>query len=148
MALQRLSRLWDRALPSLRQQRQPEPAQRHCHLERAGQGAGIGHSPPYDSSDSQNLHNGTAIWNELGKVLGGMDSPIDRHPPAMLNAAISKPTHDRSSFMDLTPRSASIDLGIPMGSSSSPSCTNQGINNVVDSQTNSLPFTLNGLINH
>lgn len=110
--------------------------------------SGIGHSPPYDSGDGQNLHNGTAIWNELGKVLGGMDSPIDRHSPAILNAAISKPSHDRSSFMDLTPRSASIDLGIPMGSSTSPSCTNQGINNVVDSQTNSLPFTLNGLINH
>jgi len=109
--------------------------------------SGIGHSPPYDSGDSQNLHNGTAIWNELGKVLGGMDSPIDRHSPAILNAAISKPIHDRNSFMDLTPRSASIDLGIPMGSSTSPSCTNQGINNVVDSQTNSLPFTLNGLIN-
>merc|ERR1712088_520376 len=77
--------------------------------------SGIGHSPPYDSGDGQNLHNGTAIWNELGKVLGGMDAPID--------------------------------LGIPMGSSTSPSCTNQGINNVVDSQTNSLPFTLNGLIN-
>jgi hypothetical protein len=110
--------------------------------------SGIGHSPPYDSGDGQNLHNGTAIWNELGKVLGGMDSPIYRHSPAILNAAISKPSHDRSSFMDLTPRSASIDLGIPMGSSTSPSCTNQGINNVVDSQTNSLPFTLNGLINH
>jgi hypothetical protein len=107
--------------------------------------SGIGHSPPFDSGDHHSLHNG-ALWNELGKVLGGMDSPIDRHSPAILNAAISKPTHDRSSFMDLTPRSASIDLGIPMGSSSS-SNTNQGINNIVDSQTNSLPFTLNGLIN-
>lgn len=112
--------------------------------------SGIGHSPPYDSGDGGNLHSG-AIWNELGKVLGGMDSPIDRHSPAILNAAISKPNHDsRSSFMDLTPRSASIDLGIPMGnnsSSSSSSSTNQGINNMVESQTNSLPFTLNGLIN-
>lgn len=108
--------------------------------------SGIGHSPPYDSGDSANLHSG-AIWSELGKVLGGMDSPIDRHSPAILNAAISKPNHERSSFMDLTPRSASIDLGIPMGSSSSSSSTNQGINNLPDSQTNSLPFTLNGLIN-
>merc|ERR1712127_206464 len=109
--------------------------------------SGIGHSPPYDSGDGGNLHSG-AIWNELGKVLGGMDSPIDRHSPAILNAAISKPNHDsRSSFMDLTPRSASIDLGIPMGNNSSSSSTNQGINNMVESQTNSLPFTLNGLIN-
>jgi len=107
--------------------------------------SGIGHSPPFDSGDHHSLAGG-ALWNELGKVLGGMDSPSDRHSPAILNAAISKPTHDRSSFMDLTPRSASIDLGIPMGSSSS-SATNQGINNIVDSQTNSLPFTLNGLIN-
>lgn len=107
--------------------------------------SGIGHSPPFDSGEHHGLHS-SAIWNELGKVLGGMDSPIDRHSPAILNAAISKPNHDhRSSFVDLTPRSASIDLGIPMGNN-----TNQGINNInnmADSQTNSLPFTLNGLIN-
>jgi len=106
--------------------------------------SGIGHSPPYDSGDSQGGLHGGAIWNELGKVLGGMDSPVDRHSPAIHNAAISKPNHERSPFMDLTPRSASIDLGIPMGTNSSTS--NQGIN-MVDSQTNSLPFTLNGLIN-
>jgi hypothetical protein len=113
--------------------------------------SGIGHSPPYDSGDGPNLNSG-GIWSELGKysptelgkALGGLESPADRRSPAVLNAAISKPTQDRSSFMDLTPRSASIDLGIPMGSSSSSSSTNQGINNMVDSQINSLPLNLNG----
>lgn len=103
--------------------------------------SGIGHSPPFDSGDHHGLHSNSSIWTELGKVLGGMDSP-DRHSPAILNAAISKPTHERSSFVDLTPRSASIDLGIPLGNS-----TNHGITNMADSQTNSLPFTLNGLMN-
>merc|ERR1711962_256911 len=53
--------------------------------------SGIGHSPPYDSGDHHGLHSNSSIWTELGKVLGGMDSP-DRHSPAILNAAISKPT--------------------------------------------------------
>merc|ERR1719297_671730 len=57
--------------------------------------SGIGHSPPYDSAASVLGPNG-AIWNELGKVLGSMDSPTERHSPAILNAAISKPNPDRN----------------------------------------------------
>jgi len=100
--------------------------------------SGIGHSPPYDSADSVSGPNG-AIWNELGKVLGSMDSPTERHSPAILNAAISKPNPDRNV---LNPRSASIDLGIPMGNN-----LNNGINegSLSENQTNSLPFTLESL---
>jgi len=98
--------------------------------------SGIGHSPPYDSADSVSGPHG-AIWNELGKVLGNMDSPADRHSPATLNAAISKPNPDRNV---LNPRSASIDLGIPMGND-----INHGINEMSENQTNSLPFTLESL---
>jgi len=101
--------------------------------------SGIGHSPPFDSG-SQGLHNG-GIWNELAKGLSGIESPSERRSP--LAAAITKPGQDtRSSMLDLTPRSASIDLGIPGGM-----VVNTQQNGVVDSQTNSLPFTLNGLIN-
>jgi len=98
--------------------------------------SGIGHSPPYDSADSVSGPHG-AIWNELGKVLGNMDSPTERHSPAILNAAISKPNPDRNV---LNPRSASIDLGIPMGNN-----LNHGINEMSENQTNSLPFTLESL---
>jgi len=98
--------------------------------------SGIGHSPPYDSADCVSGPHG-AIWNELGKVLGNMDSPSERHSPAILNAAISKPNPDRNV---LNPRSASIDLGIPMGNN-----INHGINEMSENQTNSLPFTLESL---
>merc|ERR1711892_638891 len=98
--------------------------------------SGIGHSPPYDSADSVSGPHG-AIWNELGKVLGNMDSPTERHSPAILNAAISKPNPDRNV---LNPRSAGIDLGIPMGNN-----INHGINEMSENQTNSLPFTLESL---
>lgn len=107
--------------------------------------SGIGHSPPYDSADGLSSGAGGAIWNELGKVLGGgLDSPdTDRHSPAILNAAISKPNQDSSRNHVLNPRSASIDLGIPMGNN----LTTTGItcSELSDNQTNSLPFTLESL---
>jgi len=68
--------------------------------------SGIGHSPPYDSSHSLTGLSSGAIWNELGKVLGNLDSPTESSPG--MNA-ISKPSPS-------TPRSASIDLGIPLSS--------------------------------
>jgi len=78
--------------------------------------SGIGHSPPYDSSHSlSGLTNGSsAIWNELGKVLGNLDCSPDSsgpgqssHQNTLNSVAISKPS-------PTTPRSASIDLGIPL----------------------------------
>lgn len=125
--------------------------------------SGIGHSPPYDSSHSLSglagaNSGGGGIWNELGKVLGGLDSPpTEASPPLLVNPIITKPS---------TPRSASIDLGIPL---SNPSSINNGClisgdshhhqqksimssdghhnhhHNAAVSQTTSLPFTLNGL---
>merc|ERR1740131_33069 len=86
--------------------------------------SGIGHSPPYDSSHSlSGLTNGSsAIWNELGKVLGSLDCSPDSgvghqssHQNTLNSVAISKPS-------PTTPRSASIDLGIPL------STTNTGFN--------------------
>ena len=98
--------------------------------------SGIGHSPPYDSAADHwpaPTNNG-AIWNELGKMLGNMDSPTERHSPLMQSSlAISKPS----------PRSASIDLGIAPDSvltSADSLTTDSSIN-----QTNSLPFTLETL---
>jgi len=115
--------------------------------------SGIGHSPPYDSPD-WGAPSG-AIWNELGKVLGNMDSPTERHSPSLLSAAISKPS---GNVLSNNPRSASIDLGIPMNNSSSNMISNNvvtsnaGINNhdmsensTTNHQTNSLPFTLESL---
>jgi len=115
--------------------------------------SGIGHSPPYDSPD-WGAPSG-AIWNELGKVLGNMDSPTERHSPSLLSAAISKPS---GNVLSNNPRSASIDLGIPMNNSSSNMIgnnvvtSNAGINNhdmsensTTNHQTNSLPFTLESL---
>ena len=118
--------------------------------------SGIGHSPPYDSAD-WGAPSG-AIWNELGKVLGNMDSPTERHSPSLLSAAISKPSGQSSTnVLSNNPRSASIDLGIPMNNSSnnmvnSTMTSNAGINNreITENtgnnhQTNSLPFTLESL---
>merc|ERR1719412_657350 len=80
------------------------------------------------------LHNGT-IWSELGKVLGGMDSP-DHHLPTT-SSAISKPpggsSNSSSGLSDLTTRSASIDLGIPL----TMSAAGHHANNL--SQNNDLP---------
>lgn len=108
--------------------------------------SGIGHSPPYDSSHSlSGLTNGSGIWNELGKVLGNLDSPTEQSsPPLITNPAITKPS---------TPRSASIDLGIPLSNPSSggsmgmpPAAAEPAVNgdNSGGGQS-SLPFTLNGL---
>jgi len=104
--------------------------------------SGIGHSPPYDSTDSMTgLHNG-AIWSELGKVLGGMDSPD--HTSSLLTGALSKPSVDRvNSLTDLTPRSASIDLGMPLTNATANH--NNTTNDSQENQTQSLPFSLAGL---
>jgi len=95
--------------------------------------SGIGHSPPYDSSHSLTGLSSGAIWNELGKVLGNLDSPTESSPG--MNA-ISKPSPS-------TPRSASIDLGIPLSSGN----LSLGISDtILNSDGNcSLPFSLNGL---
>jgi len=110
--------------------------------------SGIGHSPPYDSSHSLSglTANGSgvggAIWNELGKVLGSLDSSpgadtcssngssvsnyhnsINHH----LHSSVQHNHHNNqtqhqfnnsssvaiSKQSPTTPRSASIDLGIP-----------------------------------
>lgn len=99
--------------------------------------SGIGHSPPYDSSHSlTGLSNG-AIWNELGKVLGNLDSPTESSQSGVHSAAISKPSPP-------TPRSASIDLGIPLSGVGNP---NHGItDSILSSESCSPhPFTLHGL---
>jgi len=98
--------------------------------------SGIGHSPPYDSSHSlSGLTNGSAIWNELGKVLGNLDSPTEQSSPPLINTAITKPS---------TPRSASIDLGIPLSNPGSMGMPEPVMNGDHHGQS-SLPFTLNGL---
>jgi len=104
--------------------------------------SGIGHSPPYESPDWSSTSGG--IWNELGKVLGNMDSPTERHSPVVM-AAISKPSNEQRQHPLNNPRSASIDLGIPMGNNNIHS--NPGINTESPdtSQANSLPFTLESL---
>jgi len=105
--------------------------------------SGIGHSPPYDSPDWSSPSG--VIWNELGKVLGNMDSPTERHSP-VLPTAISKPSNtDQRQHGLNNPRSASIDLGVPMGNNNIH--TNPGINTDLAeaSQANSLPFTLESL---
>jgi len=111
--------------------------------------SGIGHSPPYDSTDSIGLHNGSTIWSELGKVFGSRDSPDPSHGPSvtssLLSSAISKPSVERVNSLtnDLTPRSASIDLGIPL----MPGVSNLNSHNDMSSQENqtqSLPFSLLG----
>ena len=101
--------------------------------------SGIGHSPPYDSSHSLTGMSSGAIWTELGKVLNGLDSPTDVSPPGGMihSVPMSKPS-------PTTPRSASIDLGIPLSSGN----PNLGISDPIietSCQNNSLPFTLNGL---
>jgi len=105
--------------------------------------SGIGHSPPYDSSHSlTGLSNG-AIWSELGKVLNGLDSPTSVSPPGGVihsSVPLSHPSPP-------TPRSASIDLGIPL-SSNSGSNPNLGITSdkiIEQNSSQQLPFTLNGL---
>lgn len=118
--------------------------------------SGLGNSPPFDFGDSSHPGAISSAWSSsvsTGPGCGPRDSPVDRHSPVILDsAAISKPCNP-----DLTPRSASIDLGIPgnmlggginlginsdmhSGSSSSDSGSNQ---------TNSLPYanpTLRSLI--
>lgn len=111
--------------------------------------SGIGHSPPYDSNDSIGLHNGTTIWSELGKVFGSRDSPDPSHPSAttsLLSSAISKPGIERvNSFTnDLTPRSASIDLGIPLMPGVSNLNNHHNDMSSQENQTQSLPFSLLG----
>jgi len=105
--------------------------------------SGIGHSPPYDSPDWSSPSG--VIWNELGKVLGNMDSPTERHSPVVIQTAISKPSIDQRQHGLNNPRSASIDLGIPMGNNNI--LNNPGINTELPdtSQANSLPFTLESL---
>jgi len=107
--------------------------------------SGIGHSPPYESADWGTPSG--AIWNELGKVLGNMETTNDRHSP-MLNTAINKTT--QSSVLN-NPRSASIDLGIPLNNTTvhaHNNHANSGINELGiehPNPTSSLPFTLESL---
>merc|ERR550539_1839743 len=105
--------------------------------------SGIGHSPPYDSPDWSSPNG--VIWNELGKVLGNMDSPTERHSPVVIPTAITKPSNDQRQHALNNPRSASIDLGIPMGNNNI--LNNPGINSELPdtSQANSLPFTIESL---
>jgi len=108
--------------------------------------SGIGHSPPYDSSHSLTglSSNGAAIWSELGKVFGNLDSPPTEPSPPLITAPISKPSPS-------TPRSASIDLGIPLSNpaaaatSSGLGLTDSLVTAGSDSSHTSLPFTLSGL---
>jgi hypothetical protein len=137
--------------------------------------SGIGHSPPYHDSAhslsgfaaSNGGLGGTGIWNELGKVLGSLDSSpgaagdtcssngssvssyhnnINQHFHSNghhnhhnnSSVAISKP-HSPN-----TPRSASIDLGIPAASNSfnsnnttTTTMTNNGCGNNVSNSNNS-----------
>lgn len=104
--------------------------------------SGIGHSPPYDSPDWSSPNG--VIWNELGKVLGNMDSPTERHSP-VVPTAISKPCNDQRQHGLNNPRSASIDLGVPLGNNNIH--THPGITTELadTSQANSLPFTLESL---
>jgi len=107
--------------------------------------SGIGHSPPYDSPDWSSPSGGV-IWNELGKVLGNMDSPTERHSPVVMPTAISKPSNEQRQHALNNPRSASIDLGIPLQGNNNIH-NNPGINTELadTSQANSLPFTLESL---
>ena len=140
--------------------------------------SGIGHSPPYHDSAhslsgfaaSNGGLGGTGIWNELGKVLGSLDSSpgaagdtcssngssvssyhnnINQHFHSNghhnhhnnSSVAISKP-HSPN-----TPRSASIDLGIPAASNSfsnntTTTMTNNGCGNNV-SNSNSHQHHIN-----
>jgi len=114
--------------------------------------SGLGHSPPFDFGDSSSGPGAMSTWSSAPGRCGPRDSPIERHSPLTLEGSVIS----KSSNSDLTPRSASIDLGIPgnmlggpclgIGSdlNSCSSSTDSGSN-----QTNSLPYsnpTLRNLI--
>lgn len=136
--------------------------------------SGIGHSPPYDSSHSlSGLTNngggvGGAIWNELGKVLGSLDSSPGADTCSSNGSSVSNyhnsinhhlhsntvqhnhhNNHQHHQFNNssvaiskqspTTPRSASIDLGIPANNGGG-----SFINNSNNTMTNGCGISNNG----